>query len=63
MDVQEIISALPQLTSLELRQVRHALREIRRSRRLTRHQLTVEQKLEMSLDDIIIQRQRAMTKQ
>jgi hypothetical protein len=62
MDVQEIISALPQLTSSELRQVRHALRDIRRSRRTRHHRLTVEQKLEMSLDDII-QRQRAMTKQ
>lgn len=63
MNVQEIISTLPELTSSELRQVRHALREIRRSRRRNRHhRLTVEQKLDMSLDDII-QRQRATTKQ
>lgn len=57
----KIISALPQLSRGDLRRVRRALREVRRSRRSRRvfaQQLTVEQKLEMSLEDILAHKAR-----
>ncbi len=52
MNVDQIISALPGLTSSDLRRVRRTVRIIRHTRR-TKRKLLVEQKLEMSLDDII----------
>lgn len=53
-NIEQILETLPKLSRSELRRIRHELRRIRhQSRKVQAKTLTVEQKMEMSLDEII----------